>query len=152
MKRLFSWIDRGVEHGVAAIFAAMCLVGLLQVFNRFVLNRSLSWSEEFQIYCHVWIVFLAIAIAYRRGAHLSVESFSSMLPPRARRVFDVVIELLWIWFAVSLAYLSWRVSEVAKLQYSPGLEIPMSYPYYGMVVGGAYLLLVVLRRLFRYAP
>jgi len=152
VKRLFSWIDRGVEHGVAAIFAAMCLVGLLQVFNRFVLNRSLSWSEEFQIYCHVWIVFLAIAIAYRRGAHLSVESFSSMLPPRARRVFDVVIELLWIWFAVSLAYLSWRVSEVAKLQYSPGLEIPMSYPYYGMVVGGAYLLLVVLRRLFRYAP
>jgi TRAP-type C4-dicarboxylate transport system permease small subunit len=152
VKRLFSWIDRGVEHGVAAIFAAMCLVGLLQVFNRFVLNRSLSWSEEFQIYCHVWIVFLAIAIAYRRGAHLSVESFSGMLPPRARRVFDVVIELLWIWFAASLAWLSWRVSEVAKLQYSPGLEIPMSYPYYGMVVGGAYLLLVVLRRLFRYAP
>ncbi|HEY3077600.1 MAG TPA: TRAP transporter small permease [Burkholderiales bacterium] len=152
MKRVLAWIDRGVEHGVAAIFAAMCLVGLLQVFNRFVLNQSLSWSEEFQIFCHVWIVFLAIAIAYRRGAHLSVESFSSMLPPRARRVFDVVIELLWIWFAVALAWLGWRVSEVAKLQYSPGLEIPMSYPYYGMVIGGAYLLLVVLRRLFRYAP
>jgi TRAP-type C4-dicarboxylate transport system permease small subunit len=152
MRRLLGWIDRGVEHGVAAIFAAMCLVGLLQVFNRFVLNSSLSWSEEFQIYCHVWIVFLAIAIAYRRGAHLSVESFSGMLPPRARRIFDVVIELLWIWFAVALAYLSWRVSEVAKLQYSPGLEIPMSYPYYAMVVGGAYLLLAVLRRLFRYAP
>ena len=152
MKQLLARIDRGVEYGVAAIFAAMCLVGLLQVFNRFVLNKSLSWSEEFQIFCHIWIVFLAIAIAYRRGAHLSVESFSSMLPPRARRVFDVVIELLWIWFAVSLAWLSWRVSEVAKLQYSPGLEIPMSYPYYGMVVGGAYLLIVVLRRMFRYAP
>jgi len=152
MKRLLAWLDRGVEYGVAAIFAAMCLVGLLQVFNRFVLNQSLSWSEEFQIFCHIWIVFLAIAIAYRRGAHLSVESFSSMLPPRARRVFDFVIELLWIWFAVALAWLSWRVSEVAKLQYSPGLEIPMSYPYYGMVVGGAYLLLVVLRRILRYAP
>ncbi len=152
MKRLLARVDRGVEYGVAAIFAAMCLVGLLQVFNRFVLNKSLSWSEEFQIFCHIWIVFLAIAIAYRRGAHLSVESFSSMLPPRARRVFDFVIELLWIWFAVALAWLSWRVSEVAKLQYSPGLEIPMSYPYYGMVVGGAYLLLVVLRRILRYAP
>jgi TRAP-type C4-dicarboxylate transport system permease small subunit len=152
MNRLLAWIDRGVEYGVAAIFAAMCLVGLLQVFNRFVLNKSLSWSEEFQIFCHIWIVFLAIAIAYRRGAHLSVESFSSMLPPRARRVFDFLIELLWIWFAVSLAWLNWKVSEVAKLQYSPGLEIPMSYPYYGMVVGGAYLLIVVLRRVFRYAP
>ena len=148
MKGLFRKIDRGVECAVAVIFAAMCLVGLLQVFNRFVINKSLSWSEEFQIFCHIWIVFLAIPIAYRRGAHLSVESFSSMLPPRARKVFDVVIELLWLWFAVALAWLSWRVSEVAKLQDSPGLEIPMSYPYYGMVVGGAYLLFVVVRKLF----
>ena len=148
MKRVFAAIDRGVEYGVAAIFAAMCAVGLLQVFNRFVLNRSLSWSEEFQIFCHIWIVFLAIPIAYRRGAHLSVESLRAMLPPRAARIFDFLIELLWIWFAVALTWLSWRVSEVAKLQGSPGLEIPMSYPYYGMVVGGAYLLLVVARRMF----
>ena len=148
MKAVFRKIDRGVEGAVAVIFAAMCLVGLLQVFNRFVINKSLSWSEEFQIFCHIWIVFLAIPIAYRRGAHLSVESFSRMLPPRARKVFDVVIELLWLWFAVALAWLSWRVSEVAKLQDSPGLEIPMSYPYYGMVVGGAYLLFVVVRKLF----
>jgi TRAP-type C4-dicarboxylate transport system permease small subunit len=148
VKRLFAWIDRGVEGAVAVIFAAMCLVGLLQVFNRFVLNRSLSWSEEFQIFAHVWIVFLAIPIAYRRGAHLAVESFLEKLPAKARVLFGYFVELLWMWFAVSLAYLSWRVSEVAKLQESPGLEIPMSYPYYSMVAGGLYLLLVVLRRIF----
>jgi TRAP-type transport system small permease protein len=148
VKRFFGWVDRGVEVGVAVIFAAMCLVGLLQVFNRFVLNKSLSWSEEFQIFCHVWIVFLAIPIAYRRGAHLAVESFSGMLPPRARRVFDFVIELLWIWFAVTLAWLAWRVSEVAKLQSSPGLDLPMNWVYYSMVAGGIYLLFVVVRRIF----
>ena len=147
MKKALAWIDHGVEGAVALIFAAMCMVGLLQVFNRFVLNRSLSWSEEFQIFCHIWIVFLAIPIAYRRGAHLSVDSFRSMLPARAGKVFDVLIELLWIWFAVALTWLGWKVSEVAKLQESPGLEIPMSYPYYGMVAGGTYLLFVVLRRL-----
>ena len=148
MRKILAWIDRGVEYGVAAIFAAMCAVGLLQVFNRFVLNRSLSWSEEFQIFAHIWIVFLAIPIAYRRGAHLSVDSFRSMLPPRAGRVFSYLVEILWVWFAVALTWLSWKVSEVAKLQESPGLEIPMSYPYYSMVAGGAYLLFVVLRRLF----
>ena len=148
MKRVFVWVDRGVEGGVAVIFAAMCLVGLLQVFNRFVLNQSLSWSEEFQIYCHVWIVFLAIPIAYRRGAHLAVESLKSLLPAPLGRAFDLVVEILWIWFAVSLAWLAWRVSEVAKLQSSPGLDLPMNYVYYSMVVGGAYLLLVVLRKIF----
>lgn len=147
MIRLFAWVDRGVEYAVAAIFAAMCAVGLLQVFNRFVLNRSLSWSEEFQIYCHVWIVFLAIPIAYRHGAHMSVEAFRSRLPRPLARLFDFTIEILWIWFAVALAWLAWRVSEVAKLQSSPGLDLPMNWVYYSMVVGGAYLLLVVLRRI-----
>jgi TRAP-type C4-dicarboxylate transport system permease small subunit len=148
LKKLFAWVDRGVEYGVATIFAAMCLVGLLQVFNRFVLNQSLSWSEEFQIYCHVWIVFLAIPIAYRRGAHLSVDSFRNLFPPQVGRAFDMFIEILWIWFAVSLAWLAWRVSEVAKLQSSPGLDLPMNYVYYSMVVGGTYLLLCVLRKIF----
>jgi TRAP-type transport system small permease protein len=149
LNRIFLWVDRAVEYGVAAIFAAMCAVGLLQVFNRFVLNRSLSWSEEFQIYCHVWIVFLAIPIAYRHGAHLAVESFKEKLFGRkAARIFDYFIEILWIWFAVALAWLAWRVSEVAKLQSSPGLELPMNWVYYSMVVGGAYLLFVVLRRIF----
>jgi TRAP-type C4-dicarboxylate transport system permease small subunit len=147
VKRLFAAVDRGVEVLVAAIFAAMCAVGLLQVFNRFVLNKSLSWSEEFQIFCHVWIVFLAIPIAYRRGAHLAIESFRARLPWRAGRAFDLAIELLWAAFAGSLAWLSYRVAQVAQLQNSPGLEIPMSWPYYGMVVGGVYLLLVVARRL-----
>ncbi len=152
MKKLFAWIDRGVEYAVAAIFAAMCAVGLLQVFNRFVLNRSISWSEEFQIYCHVWIVFLAIPIAYRYGAHMSVDSLKNFLPAKVVKAFDSFIELLWIWFAVSLTWLAWRVSEVAKLQSSPGLELPMNYVYYAMVVGGAYLLLVVLRRIFLKEP
>jgi TRAP-type transport system small permease protein len=148
MKRALAWLDRGVEALVAAIFAAMCAVGLLQVFNRFVLNQSLSWSEEFQIFCHIWIVFLAIPIAYRRGAHLAVESIKSKLPRRAGAAFDTMVELIWIWFALSLAWLGWRVSEVAKLQSSPGLELPMSYPYYGMVLGGTYLFVVVARRVF----
>lgn len=146
MSRLLSLVDRGVELLVAAIFAAMVIVGLLQVFNRFVLNASLSWSEELQIFGHIWVVFLAIPIGYRRGAHLYVDVFRRRLPRRAGRAFDLLVELLWAGLAVALVGLTWRVARVAALQDSPGLEIPMSYPYAGLIVGGLYLLLVVARR------
>src|SRR2546430_14145702 len=116
LKKILAWIDRGVEYGVAAIFAAMCVVGLLQVFNRFVLNRSLSWSEEFQIFAHIWIVFLAIPIAYRRGAHLSMDSLRAKLPRRAGLVFRYLLEDLRVWVAVSLLRLSQRVAAVAHHQ------------------------------------
>ena len=148
MKKLFAWIDRGVEYAVAAIFAVMAAIGLMQVFHRFALNSSLSWSEEAQIFGHVYIVFLGIPIAYRRGVHMYVDTFRDKYRGRFAAAFDLLVELIWAAFAVSLMVLGYQVSVVAALQDSPGLEIPMSYPYYGMVAGGGYLLFVALRRIF----
>lgn len=147
MKRLLDAIDRVAEAIVFAVFAVIVVVALLQVFHRFALNSSLSWSEELQIFGHIWIVFLGIPIAYRRGAHLYIETFCDMLPARGRSVFNLFVELTWAAFALSLMVLGTMVARVASLQSSPGLELPMSYPYAGMVVGGAYLMLVALRRL-----
>ena len=148
MKKLFAGIDRGVEYFVAAIFAVMVAIGLMQVFHRFALNSSLSWSEEAQIFGHIAIVFLGIPIAYRRGAHMYMETFRDHYPPRVGAAFDLFVELIWAAFALSLIVLGYMVSRVAALQSSPGLEIPMSYPYYGMVLGGAYLLFISFRRIF----
>ena len=147
MKALFAAIDRAIELIVAAIFAGMVLIGSWQVFSRFVLNMTPSWSEEIQIFGHIWLVFLAIPIAYRRGAHITVEAIRRVLAPWMNRALDLINELLWIGFAVATAYYSYRVSLVTGNSVSPGLEIPMSYPYYGMILGSSYLLLVVIRRL-----
>ena len=148
MKKLFAGIDRGVEYFVAAIFVVMVGIGLMQVFHRFALNSSLSWSEEAQIFGHIVIVFLGIPIAYRRGAHMYMETFRDNYSRRVGAAFDLFVEMIWAAFAVSLMVLGYQVSRVAALQNSPGLEIPMSYPYYGMVLGGAYLFFVSFRRIF----
>lgn len=147
MRRLFDVIDRGAEWLVAAFLTVILVIALLQVGNRFLLNSSLSWSEEAQIFGHIWIVFLGIPIALRRGAHLYIETFCDKLPLRARFVFDFTVELLWGAFGVSLVVLGSKVASVAHMQESPGLEVPMSWPYASMVVGGAYLTLVAGRRL-----
>ena len=147
MRRVLDTIDRGAELLVAAVFALIVCISLLQVFHRFALNSSLSWSEEAQIFGHIWIVFLGIPIAYRRGAHLYIETFCDMLPRQPRAAFNLAVELTWVAFAISLMILGFMVARVAHLQSSPGLELPMSYPYAGMVVGGAYLLLVAARRI-----
>lgn len=147
MGRLFDAIDRAAELLVAAFLAVILLIALIQVGNRFVINSSLSWSEEAQIFGHIWIVFLGIPIALRRNSHLYIETYCDKLPARARLVFDVCVELLWGAFGVSLAVLGWMVASVAHMQESPGLEIPMSWPYGAMVIGGAYLTLVAIRRL-----
>src|SRR5882672_2740488 len=147
LERAGSAVDRGAEALAAAIFGLIVCIALIQVFCRYVINYSLSWSEEAQIFGHIWIVFLGIPIAYRRGAHLYIETFCDKLPPGPRSVFNLVLELTWLAFALSLMVLGWLVARVAHLQESPGLEVPMSYPYSGMVLGGAYLFFVAVRRI-----
>jgi TRAP-type transport system small permease protein len=152
MKSTFAAIDRAIELFVAAIFVAMVAVGFFQVFSRFVLNATPSWSEEIQIFGHIWLVFLAIPIAYRRGAHITVEAIRRLFTPLMNRAFDLFVEFLWAGFAIATAYYAYRVSLVTGRSVSPGLEMPMSYPYYGMIIGAVYLLFVVLRRLAGETP
>ena len=84
MRKLFHVADRAVEYTVALCFLLIVIVGSLQVFNRFVLNMSLSWSEEFQRYGQIWIVFLGIPVAYRRGVHIGMELLSDRHSRRGR--------------------------------------------------------------------
>lgn len=147
MLAAFRAVDRAMEFALFAIFLAFSLVGGLQVFNRFVLGLPLSWSEEFQKFGHVWMVFLAIPIAYRRGAHIGMDAVLVRLPVAVQRTIGFAIEILWLVLALAIGFYTLRLMEVAKFQDSPGLGIRMDHVYVGLVVGSVYLGFVALRRL-----
>ena len=147
---LFRRIDRSVEYLLFLYFLAFTLIGGLQVFNRFVLGLPLSWSEEFQKFGHIWMVMLAIPVAYRRGAHLGMDMLLHLLPQRAQRVMGLVTEVLWFILAVAIGRYTLVIMDVARNQDSPGLGIPMNYVYSGLVIGSVYLGFVALRRFATY--
>jgi len=147
---VFRTVDRTVEYALFLIFLAFTLVGGLQVFNRFVLGLPLSWSEEFQKFGHIWMVMLAIPVAYRRGAHLGMDMLLRLLPKVVRRVVGLLTEVLWFVLALAIGRYTLVIMQVAKNQDSPGLGIPMDYVYFGMVIGSVYLAFVALRRLATY--
>lgn len=148
--KLFAWIDRAVEYALFLIFFAFTLVGGLQVFNRFVLGLPLSWSEEFQKFGHIWMVMLAIPVAYRRGAHLGMDMVLRLLPEPVQRGVGLLTEVLWFVLALAIGRYTLVIMEVAKNQDSPGLGIPMNEVYSGMVIGAVYLGFVALRRFATY--
>lgn len=140
-------VDRIAEALVVVLFLAMLAAGFGQIFNRFVLNASLSWSEEFQRFAHIWLIFLAIPIGYRRGAHIGVDLLERALPSRPARVLAFLIDVSWLTLGTAIVWTTWGLMQIAQRQTAPGLGVTMDKVYFGLVLGAAYLMLVALRRL-----
>src|SRR5580700_1786779 len=84
--RILSLLE-ALSMSVAKILVVMILAILTaQVGFRFVLNQSLIWSEEVAAWCMVWVVYLGAAALTRRGEHVSIPFFLSLLPAWPRRL------------------------------------------------------------------
>lgn len=56
--KAIKWLDRHFEEIllVALLFAMMIIMGI-QIFARYALSNSLSWSEEITRFCFIWTGF-----------------------------------------------------------------------------------------------
>jgi len=147
--RLEDAVARVAGWTLAAIFGAIVVVGGLQVFNRFVLNISLSWSEEFQRFGQAWLVFLGVALAYSRGLHIGTKFFLAFFPQRAQRGVAFAIHAVWLAVGIVFIVSGWRIMVVGANQLSAGMEISMGYVYAVIVISGVYIVLLALSRLIR---
>lgn len=142
-------IDRALELIVIVLFLAIVMIGALQVTNRFVLDRPLSWTEEAQRFAFIWLVFLAIPLGYSRGSHIAVDLVIDRLPDRWIAIAAGVIDFLWAIVSVTILIASWPLIRVARFQISPALELPMHVVYLVIPVAFAYIALLSASRILQ---
>ena len=151
LKKTFSYLDRSVEFCIFVIFVAMVIVGGMQVFNRFVLNQSLSWSEEFQKFSHIWLIFFTIPVGYNRGSHIGMNMLVDKFPPKVQKLMILIADALWLGLAVAIVTYTNVIMRVARRQTSPGLGVRMDLMYLGLFIGGVYLAIVAIRKIVSHA-
>jgi TRAP-type transport system small permease protein len=137
-----------LSMSVAKILVVAILTVLAaQVVFRFVLNRSLIWSEEVAAWCMVWVVYLGAAALTRRSEHVSIPFFLTLLPDRWRRVgalcgsFATFLGILFVtWFGIQIVLGTFHI-----VSQSTGINsrwVKLCIP-----VSGALMSLFALRRL-----
>ena len=67
---------------------------VLQVFFRFVLHNSLSWSEELARFCFIWMHLVGASLLCRTHEHATVTVILDFITGKVRKVWDIVIELV----------------------------------------------------------
>lgn len=130
MKKALHWLDENLEEFILIVFLlAMVLIMELQIFCRYVLSMSLSWSEEITRYLFIWSGFLSVSYCSKKCLSIKIEQFVAMFPRRGRAIFKVVnhtFEFIFFIYMIPFAY-SYMMSAVESGQVSPACGIPMYY-------------------------
>ncbi len=100
-----------------------------QVIMRYVFNHSTSWVEELVVFLLAWLSMVGAAVGIREKVHIGIEAFVNLLPAKARRVTEVIVNLLIAAFGVFVFVVSLKLVTTSYNQISAGTGIRMSFYY-----------------------
>jgi len=130
MTKAIKWLDHNLEEFLLTLLLlAMVLIMGLQVFSRFVLKASLSWTEELTRYMFIWAGFLSVSYCSKRCISIKIEQFVARFSRRTKAAIKLVnhtIELAFFFYMIPFAF-SYMMSAVESGQVSPALGIPMYF-------------------------
>lgn len=113
-----------MENLIFLMFLVMVVIVFVNVVGRFFFQKGITESEELAKILFVWITFIGTVLCFYEGKHIAVDVLLIFLPPKIRKVFDVVSNLL---VTVILALVAWYGISFVKTSFgmvSPLTKIP----------------------------
>lgn len=120
---------------VGILLGAVFVLLVSQVYFRYVMNSSLSWSEEAARYLTIWIVFLGVALGLRRKRLIAVEVVVQFVPKKLEFAFRMLVLLVSLVLMAFLFYFGIRMGITVSNKTSTAMGIPMWIPYAAIPVG-----------------
>lgn len=136
--KVIRFLDDNLEKMLCTItLALMSAIIVLQVFFRYVLNNSLSWSEELARYLFIWTIYIGISYGVKMDKHVAVDAVYTYMPKGVKKYYAMVAYALFMIFALLVVYYGVTVvgMQITSGQVSPAMGLPMQYVYVAPVVG-----------------
>ncbi|HEX4043362.1 MAG TPA: TRAP transporter small permease [Xanthobacteraceae bacterium] len=136
---------------VAAGTMLMLSVGInfANIIGRYVFSVSLYWAEEAMLFLMIGCVFFGASQAGWLNRHIRMDVVISLLPPRARKAFDVLADLVTIATCIAVASFAWPVMTMLYEldQRSETANIPLVIPQSVVPIGLLLMALLIAVRL-----
>ncbi len=122
------------------LLALMSVIIFTNVIVRYFTDQSIPWAEEVARHMMIWLTFLGAGPVLRYGGHLAVENLQDSLPRPLAIALRVVIAALLMAFFVFMIWWGLLYMERTQFQFTAATQIPFSYIYAAMPVGGVLLI------------
>ena len=154
MKRIDRALELSIYYASALLMLALTGGILYAVVARYFFNAAPIWSEEVPRVIFLWVTYLAIAVAVRRGQSLRITFLLERLPPPGRMLVELFMHAA---IFVMLAFLVWHNRPVIELNAQTRMlatQWPDATRFWPLSVGcvliGLYQIRLVLRTLLEY--
>ena len=144
---LLSRLNTAALYIAGTGLVVMTAIVAWQVFCRYVLNDSPSWTEAGAVILMSWFIFLGAAVGVRENNHMGFDVLLYVLPPTGKKwlrmISDIVIfafGLGMIWYGGTLIKLTWNTTL-------PALGISGAWDYVPLIGGGVLIALFSLERI-----
>lgn len=141
---MISFALRRLYRDLEQYFCAFLMVLMVsclgaQVFFRFVLDASLTWSEELSRFAFIWLVYMGAVLGAKERIHIRVTAFQRLLPAPVRGWTTPLADVLWV--SINLVF-AWQgalqVGHLLRFSYiSPALQWNMAVIYSVVPIGFA---------------
>ena len=148
-------MNNALADRMAGILVKVAAAGLLivtliigwQVFGRYILQSSPSWTEQAALLLMIWYVFLAAAAGVWERFHIRIEILEQSWTAKNRRRLRIGIHMLVALMGLALlvygAVLAWDV----RVHVIPSLGISRAWAYVVIPLAGLLIAVFSLARI-----
>lgn len=130
LRRLDRWFEIALYYLAGLLLVTIAGIVFYAVVMRYVFNEPPLWADEAPRALSLWMVFIGVAIATKRGRNIKVTHFIDMMPARPRVYFETFMHGLVL---IMLCGLIWYNIPVLRLQ-AGGVMLTTGWSYWWVFV------------------
>ena len=125
---------------VAGLLVIVGIVGF-QVFGRYVLNSSPTWTENLALVLILYVTLLGAAVGVRDAGHIGMDSILVLVPEKPRHYVEMLIHVLVAVFGAAMAWNGWILGMSVAPYKLANINLSEGWRYLPLVLSGAMIVL-----------
>ena len=131
MKKITKIYDSLEAFVLVLALAFSTLLIFVQVIFRYVLNDSITWSEELARYIFIWMIWLGTSVSMKQKEHIRMDMLMNAVHGKGKLGLDLVSGIIMLAFCIFLVKYGWDLvaSMMSRGNKSVALRLPMWIVY-----------------------
>lgn len=125
LRRLLHWLRHGANHVQVAMMAVMFISFILQIFFRYVLNKSVAWTDEVCVITWTWGILWGASFVMRNREDIRFDVLTSHVSRPVKRGATVLASVAIVGILIVSMPATWSFITFMKVEDSASLGIRM---------------------------